>query len=185
MRLSDHNDDPKRQKVTPTTLLRNTQASGDFLLRMGVQASRIPHSVTSSVISEEFELLSLKKLVKEMEVTVDMYFKPGTNSAYESVHDVTVRCIKSASRIYGAEEARKDSVGFEWDPVKLANDLAAFVASDYNIATMALTRQDFHRPHRLNISRLSSLSADNPEIGGESSFPNQTGTGPMPNAFVK
>ncbi len=97
---------------------------------MGVQASRVPHSVSSSS-KEEFELPSLNKLVREMEVTVEMYFTPGTNSAYESVHDVTVRCIKSASRIYGAEEARKDSVGFEWNPVKLANDLAAIVICKY------------------------------------------------------
>ena len=130
---------------------------------MGVQASRVPHQISSSS-KEEFELPSLNKLVREMEVTVKMYFTPGTNSAYESVHEVTVRCIKSASRIYGAEEARKDSVGFKWNPVKLADDLAAFVASDYNIAAMAVTRQDLHRPRRLNVSRLASLSADNPEI---------------------
>jgi hypothetical protein len=130
---------------------------------MGVQASRIPNVPPISDRCEGFELPALQKLVREMEATVNMYFKPGASSTYESVHDVTIRCIKSASKVYGAEEARKDAVGFEWDPIKLASDMAAFVAADYSITTMALTRQDIHRPHRLNLGRLSSLSADNPE----------------------
>jgi hypothetical protein len=160
--LRDVSSGPKRQKTIPSTL--NERASGDFLLRMGAQASRIPSVPPVSDIVDGFELLSLQRLVKEMEATVNMYFKPGESSAYESVHDVTVRCIKSASKIYGAEEARKDSVGFKLDPVKLASDEVAFEASGYNIAAMALTRQDTHRPHRLNVERLLSLSLDNPEI---------------------
>ena len=134
------------------------------MLRMGVQASMLANVTPVLDIVEGLELLSLQKLVKGMEATVNMYFKPGTHSSYESVHDVTVRCIKSASKIYGAEEARKESVGFQWDPIKLARDEAAFEASGYCIATMSLTRQDAHRPHRLNVGRLSSLSSDNPEI---------------------
>jgi hypothetical protein len=97
-----------------------------------------------------------------MEVTVANYFKP--HSAYESVREVTVRCIKSASKIYGEDEARKGAEGFEWDPAKLAADQAAFEAADFSITTMALTRQDELRPQRLNVGRLLSLSADNPEM---------------------
>jgi hypothetical protein len=94
------------------------------------------------VIEKDFDLIVLQDLVKEIEVTVGKYFKPGAHSTYDSVHDVVVRCIKSASVIYGEDEARKWAEGFKWDPIKLASDQAAFEAADFNIATLAVTRQN-------------------------------------------
>jgi hypothetical protein len=109
------------------------------------------------IADEEFELTALQDLVKEI--------KPGVNSAYESVHDVVVRCIKSASIIYGEDEARKWAQGFECDSIKLVNDQAAFEAADFKIATMAVMRQNELRSQRLNLDRLLLLSEDNPERG--------------------
>ncbi len=141
--------DGDRERVREAPGGPNERASVDFMLRMGAQASRLvivpPASKMSETRDEILELPALQSLIRKIEGTVVRYFKPEATSAYGSVHDVSVRCIKSASKIYGEEAARKEAEGFEWDPVKLANDQAAFVAADCKITTMALTRQDEHR----------------------------------------
>jgi hypothetical protein len=162
--------DPNREEERWKETRRgsNERASGEFMLRMGAQASRVmiipPVSEIRGIKDEIFELPALQDLILEIEGTVGRYFKPGSNSAYESVHDVSMRCIKSASKIYGEEAARKGAEGFKWDPVKLASDQAAFEAADFSITTMALTRQDSLRSQRLNLTRLLSLSIENPEM---------------------
>jgi hypothetical protein len=97
----------KKQRMRAPTEL-NERASSDFILRMGVQTSRLvvtpPVLEIREIADEEFGLTALQDLVKEIEVTVGKYFKPGANSAYESVHHGVVRCIKSASIIYGEDE---------------------------------------------------------------------------------
>jgi hypothetical protein len=113
---------------------------------------------------EIIELPALRNLIREIEETVGRYFRPGANSAYESVQDVSIRCVKSASKIYGEEAARKEAEGFVWDPDKLASDEAEFEASGFNLAVMALRRQNSFRSQRLNLTRLLSLSTENPEM---------------------
>jgi hypothetical protein len=145
----------------------NERASEDFMLRMKVQSSR-PVTIRPGKVTEPHDeiikLPALQDLISEIEGTVGRYFKPGANSAYESVRDVSIRCVKSASKIYGEEAARREAEGFKWDPTKLASDQAEYEASGFNLAVMALKRQDSFRPQRLNLTRLLSLSAENPEM---------------------
>ena len=51
-----------------------------------------------------------------LEETVAKYFKSGANKAYESVHDVVIRCIKSSSKIYGEGEAKAWADGISVGP---------------------------------------------------------------------
>lgn len=56
----DLGHDPKRQRTTPRAL--NERASGDFLLRMGVQASRVPSvPPVVGIVEEGFELTCTSK----------------------------------------------------------------------------------------------------------------------------
>jgi hypothetical protein len=97
----------------------NERASEDFMLRMSAQSSRPatirPVRRVTEPQDEIIELPALWDLIREIEGTVGRYFRPGANSAYESVRDVSIRCVQSASKIHGEEAARKGAEGFEWD----------------------------------------------------------------------
>ena len=138
------------------------------MLRMNAQASRstTPESIleVGEIVEEDFDSPPLQELINEMNITVGKYFRAERNSAYESVHEVVHRCIRAASIMYGEAVARIDAEGFQWDQVKLDQDLVDFIEADYNIERLALKRQDEHRARRLNITRLLSLSEDNPEL---------------------
>jgi hypothetical protein len=143
--VKDPDERPPKLKFADPSV-RNDRAAGDLMLRMAAQASRPRSSSQPLPVFEVGEIVedndlthpALQQLIREMEFTVVLYFKSGSNHAYTSVREVVCRCIRAASRIYGEQEAREWAIGFKWDQKKLLKDYEDFKAADFELETMVL-----------------------------------------------